>query len=167
MERRKAMITGERHALIIGAGIGGLATAIALRRAGQSVEVFDRVHALQEVGAGLTLWPNAVKALRKLGLDAFIAEHSLQAAVGGIYTWQGRALAQTTTSAVERLGGAPTVAVHRAELHAALLAALGSLAPNGDDQPVQLGAQLVRVDQDEQGVTATFADGRQARGSVL
>src|SRR5215467_11275278 len=58
--------------LVIGAGIGGLATAVALHRAGHSVEVFDRVHTLQEVGAGLTLWPNAVKALRKLGLNTFI-----------------------------------------------------------------------------------------------
>src|SRR5262249_11520121 len=95
------------------------------------------------------------------------AQHSLPVDVGGIYTWQGRVLAQTTTSAVERLGGAPTIAAHRAELHQALLAALGSLAPSGSDQSVQLGAQLERVDQDEQGVTASFADGRQARGSVL
>src|SRR5215467_1735470 len=81
--------------LIIGAGIGGLTAAIALRRAGYAVEVFERVQTLHEVGAGMTLWPNAVKALRKLGLQAFIDEHSLPATDSGIYTWQGRLLAQT------------------------------------------------------------------------
>src|SRR5262249_54716659 len=161
------MKTDEHHALIIGAGIGGLAAAIALQRTGYTVQVFERVHALSEVGAGLTLWPNGVKALRKLGLHAFIAEHSLAAAVGGIYTWHGRVLAQTTTSAVERLGGAPAVALQRAELQAALLSALESLPRPRVEPAVQFGAQLVRFDQDEQGVTALFADGSQARGSVL
>jgi 2-polyprenyl-6-methoxyphenol hydroxylase-like FAD-dependent oxidoreductase len=162
-----AMKTDERHALIIGAGIGGLAAAIALRQIGYTVQVFERVRALHEVGAGLTLWPNGVKALRALGLHAFIAEHSLPAAVGGIYTWQGSVLAQTTTSAVERLGGAPTVALHRAELQAALLDALESLTPRRGEQAVQFGAHLEHFEQDEQGVTVYFATGGQARGSVL
>jgi 2-polyprenyl-6-methoxyphenol hydroxylase-like FAD-dependent oxidoreductase len=156
--------------LVIGAGIGGLAAAVALRQAGQTVDVFERVQALQEVGAGLTLWPNAVKALRTLGLDAFLAERGMPTAVGGIYTWQGHILTQTTTSEVERLGGAPVVAVHRAELHAALLAALESLSVGQGEwpvQPVEVGAHLERIEQDQQGVTAFFADGRRARGSVL
>ncbi len=80
--------TVEHQALIIGAGIGGLAAAIALRRAGYAVQVFERVQVLKEVGAGLTLWPNAVKALRKLGLQAIIDEQSIPVAVGGIYTWK-------------------------------------------------------------------------------
>lgn len=157
----------QRHALVIGAGIGGLATAIALHRAGYAIQVFERAHALNVVGAGLTLWPNSTTALRTLGLQTFIAEHCLPMTVGGIYDWQGRILAQTTTSAVERLGGAPLVAVHRAELQAALLAALESLHPDPGAHPVRFGAHLERFEQDEQGVTAYFADGTHARGSVL
>ena len=65
-------IPGESQALIIGAGIGGLAAAIALRQAGYAVRVFERAQELKEVGAGITLWPNAVKALRKLGLETIV-----------------------------------------------------------------------------------------------
>jgi 2-polyprenyl-6-methoxyphenol hydroxylase-like FAD-dependent oxidoreductase len=155
----------ECHALVIGAGIGGLATAIALRRAGYTIQVFERAHELNVVGAGLTLWPNGVRALRKLGLEALIAEHRLPVAIGGIYDWKGRILAQTRTSEVERLGGAPLVAVRRAELQAALLAALESLPPG--EHPVRFGACLERFEQDEQGVTAYFTDGTHERGSVL
>ncbi len=49
--------------LIIGGGIGGLSTAIALQRAGIDVTVFESVNEMREVGAGLTLWTNAVRAL--------------------------------------------------------------------------------------------------------
>jgi 2-polyprenyl-6-methoxyphenol hydroxylase-like FAD-dependent oxidoreductase len=158
-------IPGESQALIIGAGIGGLAAAVALRQAGYAVRVFERAQELKEVGAGITLWPNAVKALRKLGLETIVDEQSIPTAVGGIYTWQGKVVAQTTTSEVERLCGAPTVALHRAELQVALLHALEELAPG--EPVVQFGAHLERFEQDNQGITAFFADGRQARGSLL
>lgn len=156
---------GENQALIIGAGIGGLTAAIALRRAGYTVQVFERAQELREIGAGLTLWPNAVKALRKLGLAKIIDAQGIPADAGGIYTWQGKILAQTTTSEVERLGGAPTVALHRAELQAALLHALEELTPG--EPVVQFGAHLERFAQDDQGVTACFAGGREARGNLL
>jgi 2-polyprenyl-6-methoxyphenol hydroxylase-like FAD-dependent oxidoreductase len=55
-------------ALIIGGGIGGLAAGVALRRVGWDVAVFEQAPAYREVGAGLTLWANAVRALAVLGL---------------------------------------------------------------------------------------------------
>src|SRR5207248_2012292 len=54
--------------LIIGGGIGGLTTAIALRRAGHEPVVFEQAPELREIGAGPTLWSNAVRALDQLGL---------------------------------------------------------------------------------------------------
>src|SRR5436190_19958094 len=54
--------------LIVGAGIGGLTTAIALRRAGIDATVHEQAPELREVGAGISLWPNAIKALRRLGV---------------------------------------------------------------------------------------------------
>jgi 2-polyprenyl-6-methoxyphenol hydroxylase-like FAD-dependent oxidoreductase len=56
-------------ALIIGGGIGGLAVALALQRIGGSVKVFEKAPAIAEVGAGLSIWSNAMLALRCLGLE--------------------------------------------------------------------------------------------------
>src|SRR6185295_13305391 len=60
-------------AIVVGAGMGGLTAAIALRQAGYVVEVFDRVPALMPAGAGVSLWSNGVKVLDRLGLGADIA----------------------------------------------------------------------------------------------
>ena len=53
---------------IIGGGIGGVAAAVALRRVGIEVTVYERAVALREVGAGMMLWPNATRVLRELGV---------------------------------------------------------------------------------------------------
>jgi NADPH-dependent 2,4-dienoyl-CoA reductase/sulfur reductase-like enzyme len=55
------------RAVIIGAGIGGLAAAVALRRIGIETLVIERAASIREVGAGLSIWSNAVNALRELG----------------------------------------------------------------------------------------------------
>ncbi len=54
--------------MVIGGGIGGLTAAVALRRAGVEAVVFEKAGELREIGAGISLWANAMKALRKLGL---------------------------------------------------------------------------------------------------
>ena len=56
-----------RSAIVVGAGIGGLSAAIALQRSGWNTEVIERATRIDPVGAGLTLQPNAVLALRRLG----------------------------------------------------------------------------------------------------
>src|SRR5690349_10337115 len=121
-------------AIIIGAGIGGLAAAIGLRRAGAEIEVYERAAQIGEVGAGITLWPNAIKALGQLGLAEQIRAISVFEGQGGIRTWRGAPLTSASTVDIERAFGAPTLAMHRAELHSVLLQAFGA------DQ-VQLGAQ--------------------------
>ena len=56
-------------AIIIGGGIGGLSAAIALERVGVTTLVFEQADRLREVGLGVTLWVNAVRALEKMGAD--------------------------------------------------------------------------------------------------
>ncbi len=58
-----------RRATVIGAGIGGLAAAIALREAGLEVTIREAADEIRPLGAGLSIWPNGVRALRALGLD--------------------------------------------------------------------------------------------------
>lgn len=60
----------ERAATVIGGGIGGLAAAIALHRRGRRVEVLERAAEFTEIGAGISLWPNALHALEVLGRTA-------------------------------------------------------------------------------------------------
>ena len=70
--------------LVVGAGISGLVTAIALQRAARDVVVIERASELREIGAGISLWPNAVNALRRLGVGAaidFVAGTKRQAPV--------------------------------------------------------------------------------------
>jgi FAD-dependent urate hydroxylase len=148
------------HVLIAGAGIGGLATAIALRQAGIDVEVFERAPALLEVGAGISLWPNAVKVLDRLGVGAPIRAASVTAYRGGIHDWRGRLLAPADSDEIVREFGAPTLIVHRADLLDALYQAAGP-------ERVRLGAQVQRFTQDDDGVDVCLSGGTTVRGNVL
>lgn len=146
--------------IIIGGGIGGLAAAIGLRNAGCAVTLFERVTQLREVGAGLSLWANAVKALKLLGLADVINTISTPEVQGGIRTSQGKLLTATSSHTLERLLGEPNIVLHRADLHAALLHAV---AP----ETVHFGKQCTRFQQDATGVTVHFADGDEVRGDLL
>ena len=76
-ERRGAEV------VVAGAGIGGLATALALRRHGFGVIVLERSAELREIGAGLTLWPNGTAALAALGVGVEPGDHDLRPAAHG------------------------------------------------------------------------------------
>lgn len=107
---------------IIGAGIGGLAAGIALHRAGFTAEVFERAEVLGEVGAGLSLTPNANKGLEWLGVYAAVRpladEPSQQ--VTRHYS-SGELLVRFDRSDTVARWGAPYLQIHRADLHAVLL----------------------------------------------
>jgi salicylate hydroxylase len=148
--------------LIVGAGIGGLTAALALRQAGFDVHVYEQASVLREVGAGVAISPNAVKVLHQLGLAealrAFgVVSHSMDSR-----DWQSGALlgrVLLAEAAVERWG-APFYHLHRADLHDALRVALG-------DASITLGARCVAVEQRHNVATARFADGRDAKGDLL
>ena len=145
---------------IIGGGIGGLTTAIALRQAGLDVEVYERAPELKEVGAGLSLWPNAIKVLRQLGLGEALAAISMVAPLVATRNPRGDILAQLPSATIEQRFGAAVRIVHRAELLAMLTEALA-------DTPLHLGHECTGFDQDGDGVTARFAGGQTARSDAL
>jgi salicylate hydroxylase len=121
-----------RRALVVGAGIGGLAAALALARQGFGVDVFERAPALQEFGAGLQLTPNATRALARLGALAAAREvASAPRAVRVLRGADGAELARLPVEAAERRWGAPYLTVHRVDLHRVLAeaaAATGTVA---------------------------------------
>ncbi len=148
--------------LIIGAGIGGLATALALQQAGFAVQIFERTKEIRESGSGLTLWANAVRVLQELGLADLVQQLARQPEPtrAGFYTMRGKQLVQLPPQAVEEQCGGPTIAIHRAELQAALRE---RLAPG----TLVLDRQLIDFEQDTTGVTACFARSERVRGSLL
>src|SRR5690349_17498922 len=102
--------------VIVGAGIGGLAAAVALRRVGVESLVIERVPEIQEVGAGLSLWSNAVHALREIGVESKVMASASVVERLISKTPDGRLLAETDLTAVSREAGAPCICVHRAVL---------------------------------------------------
>jgi 2-polyprenyl-6-methoxyphenol hydroxylase-like FAD-dependent oxidoreductase len=112
-----------KRVIIIGAGIGGLCTAIGLVRRGFAVQIYEQAPAFETVGAGLTLWSNAVKALSRLGIEEETL-NGLRIRRDDILDSQGKVLYSTLMEQITRELGAPALAVHRADLHKAVLAAL-------------------------------------------
>jgi 2-polyprenyl-6-methoxyphenol hydroxylase-like FAD-dependent oxidoreductase len=147
------------RALVVGAGIGGLATAVALQRSGRDVLVLERATELGEVGAGISLWPNAVKALRRLGIGDEVEAAGAAAHESAFRSWRGAQLGASITTRLQGRFGAPLVIVHRARLQAALRRALGR-------DTVRLGAECAALDQDDLGVTVRLVDGGVERGAV-
>src|SRR5215472_5755384 len=148
------------EALIAGGGIGGLVTAIALQRAGMNVSVFERVKQQQEAGAGLTLWANAMHALQQIGLPDLLPSIGQPLSRSCILSWQGKILSEAPMKALAERYGTPLVAVHRADLLAALLKAVGN-------NVVQSGVACTGFRQDEKAVHLQLASGEEVTGDLL
>ncbi len=143
-------------ALIIGAGIGGLTAAIALRQAHFDVEVFERAPELKELGAGIALSPNAVRVLKHLGLMQQVLDRGAAVEAAVSYTWNGREISRLATN----LADVPSISLHRADLQQVLFSAL-------PPDCVHLGEQFVDFRQTAGDVTAHFESGRTAAGDAL
>lgn len=135
-----------RRAAVIGAGIGGLAAGIALTQAGWEATVYEAAEELRPLGAGLSIWPNGVKALRALGLAEFVA--TAPRTGGALRRADGSVLSEFGAEVVEERFGAPLVGLHRADLHEALTDVLGP-------QRLRLGMRLSEC----VGKELRFADG--------
>jgi 2-polyprenyl-6-methoxyphenol hydroxylase-like FAD-dependent oxidoreductase len=150
------------HVLVAGAGIGGLTAFVALRAAGVDVAVFDQAEqaGATMVGGGFHVWPNGVHALRELGLDERARGLGAPLELTEYYSCTGRKLAQWPVGPMARSLGAFDVGIGRADLIGMLFDAAGA-------EHVQTSARLVDFEDDGNGVTARFADGREERGDAL
>lgn len=146
---------------IIGGGIGGLAAALALERRGAETIVCEQSAELSEIGAGINLTPNAVKALRALGLDGETEAIGWGSEFLVIRSWKsGRYISQIRRGDFRRTFGAPNLTVHRADLLNVLSGALKTTE-------IRLGARCVAVDAGARGATARFADGSAVEADIV
>jgi len=142
-------------AIIIGAGIGGLTTAIALEKQGIDIEIYEKSDAISAVGAGLSLWKNAIFVLEALGLKHELQQHAIAAGEGAIRSHTGDVLASMSQEGAEVM----TVVVHRADLHEMLHRAIQT--------PIQLSKTVTHYQNTGNGVIAYFDDGTIAEGDIL
>jgi salicylate hydroxylase/6-hydroxynicotinate 3-monooxygenase len=146
---------------IVGAGMGGLAAAAALRQRGIAVRVYEQAERFLRIGAGIQMSANAMKVHRMLGLEERLRKTAFQHRARRHRNHDtGAYESEFDMSAVERRFGAPHLMMHRGDLHAALL----SLTP---DDVVHLNKKLVHFEQEAGGVTLMFADGTRATASAL
>jgi 2-polyprenyl-6-methoxyphenol hydroxylase-like FAD-dependent oxidoreductase len=145
--------------LIVGGGIGGLTTAIALNKLGIDVQLYEQAPALREIGAGIALAANALRALDVLGIGAEIRAQSIAGLQGGLRRPNGRVLVNLAASElINRFG--TVVIMHRAEL-------LALLAQHIDPAHLYLGRTCIGIEQDQAGVTVRFNTGESARADGL
>jgi salicylate hydroxylase len=162
---RRADGARRHHVIVIGAGIGGLSAALALQRQDLCVSVYEQAHALNEVGAGLVMTPNAIHGLNFLGVGADVTASS-NLSYGHQYrhyrtgeVLRRRPAADTYAASY----GAGVYYVHRADLHSALLAAVLANDPNC----VYLDHTSSELSQDKGQVRVRFTNGAAVEGDAL
>jgi salicylate hydroxylase len=149
--------------LIVGAGIGGLSAALALRQSGFDVQVYERADEIKETGAGLTLTENGSLALEGLGLkQAAWALSDIAAVTAFIHYKTGEVFHTTPAPQGEAAERAANRVIHRSDMHTVLLEACQAAGVG-----LITGAKLIGFEQDAQSVTAKFANGATARGAAL
>ncbi len=146
--------------VIIGCGIGGATTAVALNASDVDVEVYEQAPALAEVGAGVGLWANALRALDTFGLAEKVISLSGGPIGTGVRRPDGEWLLRIPRDVMESRWGGGFVSVHRAELHALLVAAL-------DPATIHLGARCTGFHQVNGRVRVWFANGEEVETDVL
>jgi salicylate hydroxylase len=153
---------GAMRAIVVGAGIGGLAAALALRRAGLAVTVYEQAPELHEVGAGIQLAPNATRLLQRLGVGSALGRVGVQPPAVEHRRWQdGRVLlSQPLGDVVAERFGAPYYHVYRPDL----LAVLGEALPPG---LVRLGRRCVALRSEDEGATVELEGGATDTADVV
>lgn len=126
------------RALIVGGGIGGLATAIGLTRAGWRVEVRERADDLARSGTGLAIWPEAVAALDRLGIGDDLRARALPQPPGALRRPDGRVIATVDTERLRRRAGESPYVIARVDLLELLYRALA-------DGTVRFGAEVTET----------------------
>ncbi len=144
---------------IVGAGIGGMATAATLRQIGAKVDVYEQAAQFGRVGAGIQMMPNSMKVLRKIGVEEKVRATSFQPYSHLNREWDtGKVLRELPMP--ENLFGAPYLCMHRADLHDALAAVV-------PPEIVHFNKKLAGLEQKGGRPTMVFADGSRAQADAV
>ncbi|OBT55583.1 hypothetical protein VE04_03595 [Pseudogymnoascus sp. 24MN13] len=160
-----ATSTSPLSILIVGAGIGGLAAALPRRRAGHSVQIYERSSLNNEIGAAIDVCPNASRGLAALGLDPVPARF-----VPAKKSWLAdrvtlKCFHEADEGYISEKFGAPWWWCHRVDLHEALkVLALGE---KGEGKPAVVHLKKEVVSYDAEAGSVTFADGSVASGDLV
>jgi len=147
---------------IIGAGIGGITAAVAMHQRKLDVELYEQSAQISEIGAGVTLSPNAIKAYRALGLEGAIAAIGFESDHQLVRSWDtGSIISKVVRKGVyEKAFGAPYLSVHRADLVEVVRRQL-------PDRMIHLGARCVEVATSNTAARARFADGTEIEADII
>jgi salicylate hydroxylase len=152
-------MAASKHVVIVGGGIGGMTAATAIAKAGFSVTLLEAAPQFGEIGAGVTLSPNAMKGLDHIGICEDVAAAGIEPTRQRIQHWEdGRTLIPVNRESQRAKYGAPYVTVHRADLHALLLKAAG-------DAGVTLRNDAAAVSTE--GTSVILKDGTRITGDVI
>jgi 2-polyprenyl-6-methoxyphenol hydroxylase-like FAD-dependent oxidoreductase len=148
------------RAIVVGGGIGGLTAAVALRQAGIETVVYERVTEYKELGTGLHIAINAMRALRELGLADSVAERAgTPVERMQFLNHRGKLLSEWPVADLARKLGVPAVGVTRPTLQAVLVDAAGD--------SLRLGTEVNAFEHDGDGVTVKLGDGTEDRADLL
>ncbi|MDX2144062.1 MAG: FAD-dependent monooxygenase [Rhodospirillaceae bacterium] len=155
----------DANIILIGAGIGGLTAALALQRQGFKVAVYEQAPQLGEVGAGLTLSPNATHALCAIGLTDSLAQKASRPARQAVLHYRtGQILVEQERGDLPRRQyGADYYQIHRADLHTMLAEAIAA----NDPSAIRLNHSFVGLTQTGSRVDVTFANGANVSADVV
>ena len=149
---------------IVGGGIGGLTTALAMTQAGFRVTVYERAARLTDQGAGITLAPNATRVLYHLGLGPDLEATAVTPPMTEYRHYStGRVIFRMMTKDFRELYGAPYLRVHRWDLQHALITRLAQTAPDA----LRFGSCVERIQPRKSQVELRFADGRSEIADVV
>lgn len=148
-----------KSAIIIGGGIGGFSVAIALEQIGLHVDIYERAPQLKPIGAGISLWANAIKALDQLGVGIKLRELGIFAGNAGFHIPSGRTLSKTDMQAIIDRFGAPPLVIHRADLI--------NILREGNTSPIHLNQVFTHYELDGDTIIAHFSDGTTAQADML
>jgi 2-polyprenyl-6-methoxyphenol hydroxylase-like FAD-dependent oxidoreductase len=146
--------------IIIGAGPAGKTAAVALNRVGIRSELYERVREFHLLGVAFGVQTSAMRGLLKLGIGSRLAERALIADFHDMYSMDDKELGRLPVGELGRETGMPAMAVLRRDYEEVLLGMI-------DPDTLHLDHECVSIEQDPDGVTAHFANGTSARGTML